>query len=425
MLKFDPPVIKDEMISVKLVIEEHNCELAEWYPIDDPDFDPSEFDDEVITYSTTVGLWIPQADESPGFTIKDLIDLSKELQNASLQNNTRYISRVRILQSIEPLENTKLSILGLGGEWLSRRLFEQKLNIDGNGITIGIINGFSPFSLIVAKNGDYEEFWPPFDEEDYFIEIIFENTMGSNIVESLIESYLFELNSSLNITFRQHIRSTIDRSWDYEEAHEKATELEKSSRLRPLINGKGIKEACHLFNKAMSIEDDELRLFSLVKVIEYIAPTVVKKKTNEQIRQRLLCADALNPDADFIADLIKLVENNRESRKDAAALKLTIFEACDPSPLAKVAPKFLSTIYLKKDLIKDAERKSALEELANCITATRNRIAHAKSNFKPTGKECPDEQLTSFVECLRLVTIQLVQWFATCPEELRILNNGQ
>ena len=278
---------------------------------------------------------------------------------------------------------------------------------------------------MVTKNGDYEEFWPPFHEEDYFIEITFENTMESNIVDSLIETYLFELNSSLNLTFRQHIRPTIDGHWDYDDTHEKAIELEETSRLRPLIRGKGLKEACHLFNKAMSIEDDELRLFSLVKVIEYIAPTVVKKKTNEQIRQRLLSADALNPDADFIADLIKLVENNRETRKDAAALKLTIFEACDPSPLDKVAPKYLSTIHLKRDLIKDAERKAALEELSNCITATRNKIAHAKSNFKPTGKECPEEQLTSFVECLRLVTIQIVQWFATCPEELRILNSGQ
>lgn len=425
MIKFDPPLIKDEMNSVKLLIEEHNCELGEWYPTDDPDFDPSEFDDEIITYSTTVGLWIPQTDDSPEITIKDLIDLSEELKNASLQNNTRYISQKRILQSIEPLETTKLSILGLGGDWPSTRLFEQKLNIDGNEISIGIVNGFSPFSLIVTKNGDYEDFWPPFHEDDYFIEITFENTMENNIVDSLIETYLFELNSSLNLTFRQHIRPSLDEHWDYDDAHEKAKELEKTSRLRPLLTGKGLIEACHLFNKAMSIEDDELRLFSLVKVIEYIAPTVVKKKTNEQIRQRLLSADALNPNADFIADLIKLVENNRETRKDAAALKLTIFEACDPSPLAKVAPKCLNIIHLKENLIKDADKKAALEELSNCITATRNKIAHAKSNFKPTGKECPKEQLTSFVECLRLVTIQIIKWFATCPEELRIFNSNQ
>ena len=425
MLKFDPPSIKDEMNSVKFVIEEHNCELGEWYPTDDPDFDPSEFDDEIITYSTGVELWVPQSDDSPELTIKDLIDLSKELETATLQNNTRYISQKRILQSIEPIENTKLSILGLGGDWPSTRLFEQKLNVDGNEIFMGIVNGFSPFSLIITKNGDYEDFWPPFHEEDYFIEITFENAIESSIVDSFIETYLFELNSSLNLTFRQHIRPTIEGNLDYDDAHEKAIKLEETSRLRPLISGKGIKEACYLFNKAMSIEDDELRLFSMVKVIEYIAPTVVKKKTNEQIRQRLLSADALNPDADFIADLIKLVENNRETRKDAAALKLTVFEACDPSPLAKIAPKCLSTIHLKKDFIKDSDRKAALEELSNCITATRNKIAHAKSNFKPTGKECPKEQLTSFVECLRLVTIQVVQWFATCPEELRILNSGQ
>ena len=148
---------------------------------DDPDFDPSEFDDEIITYSTGVELWVPQSDDSPELTIKDLIDLSKELETATLQNNTRYISQKRILQSIEPIENTKLSILGLGGDWPSTRLFEQKLNVDGNEIFMGIVNGFSPFSLIITKNGDYEDFWPPFHEEDYFIEIAFENSASFDL----------------------------------------------------------------------------------------------------------------------------------------------------------------------------------------------------------------------------------------------------
>lgn len=425
MIIFDPPSIKDEMNSVKLTIEEHNCELADWYPTDDPDFDPSEFDDIKITYSTEVRLWVPQTDDSPVLTVRELIDLSKELDTATLENNTRYISENRFLQLIEPIEDTKLSMINIGGDWPTTRLFEQQFNFDSNEIYIGIVNGFTPFSLIVSKNEDYEDFWPPFHEEDYFIEITFTKPIEYSFVESLIETYLFELNASLNLTFRQHVRATTDGYEDFDYAQEKAMKLVETFRLRPLISGKGIREVCHLFNRAMSIEDDELRLFSLVKVIEYIAPTVVRKKANEQIRQRLLSADALNPDAEFIADLIKLIEINRESRKDAVALKLTIFEACDPIPLAKTAPKYLSKIHLADENIKDTGRKAALEELSNCITATRNKIAHAKSNFKPTGKECPKEQLTSFVECVRLVTIQVINWFATCPEELRILNTGQ
>jgi len=425
MISFDPPSIKDEMNLVKLTIEKHNCELGNWYPTDDPDFDPSEFDDSIITYSTEVELWVPETDDSPKLTIRELIDLSKELGTAILNNNTRYISQNRILQLIEPIEDTKLSILNLGGDWPSTRLFEQKLNFDSNTITIGLVNGFSPFSLMISKSGDYEDFWPPFNDEDYFIEIIFGKPIEYDIVDSLIETYLFELNSSLNLTFRQHVRPTTDGYEDFDYAQEKAQKLAETCRLRPLISGKGIKDVCHLFNRAMAVEDDELRLFSLVKVIEYIAPTIVRKKSNEQIRQRLLSADALNPDAEFIADLIKLIEYNRESRKDAAALKLTIFEACDPIPLAKIAPTCLSKTHLINENLNDAGRKAALEELSNCITATRNRIAHAKSNFHPTGQECPQEQLTSFVDCVRLVTIQVIHWFATCPEELRILNTGQ
>ncbi len=173
MIRFDPPSIKDEMNSVKLVIEDHNCELGDWYPTDDPDFDPTEFDDQIITYSTGVALWVPQTDDSPELTVRELIDLSKELDTATLENNTRYISQKRILQLIEPIEDTKLSFLNLGGDWPNTRLFEQKLTFEINDISIGIVNGFSPFSLIISKNEDYEDFYPPFHEEDYFIEIIF------------------------------------------------------------------------------------------------------------------------------------------------------------------------------------------------------------------------------------------------------------
>ena len=79
MIKFDPPSIKDEINFVKLTVEKHNCELGDWYPTDDPDFDPSEYDDRIITYSTGVELWVPQTDDSPELTVRELIDLSKEL----------------------------------------------------------------------------------------------------------------------------------------------------------------------------------------------------------------------------------------------------------------------------------------------------------------------------------------------------------
>ena len=107
MLKFDPPSIIDEINFVKLTIERHNGELSDWYPTDDPDFDPSEYDDETISYSTRVQLWVPATDDNPELTVKELIDLSKDLDTATIENNTRYISQNRVLQVIEPIEDTK------------------------------------------------------------------------------------------------------------------------------------------------------------------------------------------------------------------------------------------------------------------------------------------------------------------------------
>jgi hypothetical protein len=92
-------------------------------------------------------------------------------------------------------------LLNLGSDCPNSRLFEQKLKIDTNRISIGIVNGFSPFSLIISKYGDYEEFWPPFSDEDFFVKIIFDKPVLQDTVNHMVETYLFELNSSLNLAF--------------------------------------------------------------------------------------------------------------------------------------------------------------------------------------------------------------------------------
>lgn len=423
MLKFEPEKLMEDMKHAIPIIEGYNCELADWYDLTITDFNPSEYDDEIITYDTEINLWLPESDDSPTVTIKELIELSCELESAKIENNTRYISNKRILQLVEPVENTQMAILGLEGSWPNCRLFEQAIEIEGTKIKVGIVNGFTPFAFLLAKNGDYGDFWPVFHEEDYFVEIEFDGKHDPENIKNILESYLFELNASSGLIFRPHVRPIYDDAFDYEDQQNKAQRLNEKCRLRPLLSGKGLPEVCSLFNRALSIEDVELRLFSLVKTLEFITPTVLRKRSNEEIRQRLLSPDALDPDAEFIKSLIDLIESHRESRKDSVALKLTIIECCDPNPIAKIAPEILKKTCNLVNMTGKAENKAALEELANCLSATRNQIAHAKSNFVPTGRECPQEQLPDLVECVRIATIQAIRWFSTCPEALRIIGN--
>jgi hypothetical protein len=423
MLKFEPEKLIEDMKHAISILKGCNCELGDWYDLTIPDFNPSEYDDEIITYNTEINLWLPEADDSPAVTIGELIELSYELESAEIENNTRYISSKRILQLVEPVENTQMAILGLEGSWPNCRLFEQSIEIEGTKIKIGIVNGFTPFAILLAKNGDYGDIWPVFHEEDYFVEIEFDGKQDPKKINSIMESYLFELNSSSGLIFRPHVRPVYDDAFDYEDQQNKAQRLNAKCRLRPVLSGKGIPEVCSLFNRALSIEDVELRLFSLVKTMEFITPTVLRKRSNEEIRQRLFSSDALDPDAEFIKSLVDLIESHRESRKDSVALRLTIVECCDPNPLAKMAPKILKKTCNLVNMTGKSESKAALEELANCLSATRNQIAHAKSNFVPTGRECPTEQLPALVECVRIATIQAIRWFSTCPEALRIIGN--
>jgi hypothetical protein len=67
------------------------------------------------------------------------------------------------------------------------------------------------------------------------------------------------------------------------------------------------------------------------------------------------------------------------------------------------------------------KKEEALTELGASLYATRNRTAHAKANYESTGEECPEEQLTDFVECVKLAAQQAVRWYHSRAEDARVL----
>jgi hypothetical protein len=67
------------------------------------------------------------------------------------------------------------------------------------------------------------------------------------------------------------------------------------------------------------------------------------------------------------------------------------------------------------------KKEEALAQLGASLYATRNRIAHAKANYEPTGEECPDEQLASYARCAKLAAQQAVRWYHSRSEDARVV----
>ena len=262
--------------------------------------------------------------------------------------------------------------------------------------------------------GAYEKYHPPVSEEDLFIEIKFDKPISHATEKNIFEAYLFELNSSLSIVIQKSPRPYIDDSWLEEDY-----ELTSDHRLRPLILGKGIAELLSLYNKAVVAQDLSVRILYFTKAVEYVSQTVIRKQANAAIRSKLLSSRALNPDAEFIAELEAVVEGQRSYRKDREAIRQTITECCDASELSSKAPTFLKELRKISVNSREQEVTKALGSLGQSLYATRNQIAHAKANYTPSGDECPTEELRAFTECIRIATQQVIYWYQFSHESMR------
>ena len=116
-----------------------------------------------------------------------------------------------------------------------------------------------------------------------------------------------------------------------------------------------------------------------------------------------------------------IVEQQRGLRKDREAVKQAAIACCDASELSHVAPLFLSKLRGVPPQDPPKKKEEALAEPGASLYATRNRIAHAKANYEPTGEECPGEQLAAFAGCAKLAAQQAVRWYHSRSEDARVL----
>jgi len=189
------------------------------------------------------------------------------------------------------------------------------------------------------------------------------------------------------------------------------------------MTGKGVTDLCALYTKVVSTPDPEIQILYATKVVEYVSQTVVRKKSLESLRAKLLTPGALNPDACFLTELQTIAAKNaRITSEDKEAIKQTIITCCDATELARLAPSFLSEFH-GRTLVSDQQtQRTALGNFANSLYSTRNSIAHAKANYEATGNECPTEDLPLFAECAKAAAQMAVRWFDTIGEDMRIVS---
>ena len=279
---------------------------------------------------------------------------------------------------------------------------------------MALVFGATPFAIAVVANASFSKYCRPYWSGATFVWVRHDGTADAEQVRNAVSAYLFELASSCQLVFHPV-------PWDDEEdgpEHSFEELVEDATRLRPLLTGRGIRDVTELFLAAASREG-EFCILGCTKVFEYVAATAARMANFEQVRRKLLLPEALRPDAEFLAQLIALVESQAEWRDDRKAIERTILACCDAVALRRFAPPFCEKLKQIKDDAKDVDKEAALSDFAERLSDTRNQLSHAKANYKVRGKECAPEQLGPFSLLVLAAADQAVRWFSTTDPNLR------
>lgn len=363
-----------------------------------------------------ISLGLPRCEYDISIKCSQLPDLLAECRSAKLIDNAECITNRRYLAIVQPVfAETQADFYNAmehiesqdGGAFIITHREGQNTHV------CKLVEGFTPFGVMVAASGNYDKYFPPVSSDDIFVEITStDEGITLEKYRDLFRAYSFELSSSLSFDIAISSRPNIDY---YEEDSPKK---EYSEKFRPLLSGKGISEPLDLYVKAIESPSPDIAILYFTKILEFVSQTVIRIQLTGRIRTKLLTQRALDPDAEFIRELGQLFDDNKVYKKDRDALKITIATCCEAMELQKVVPKCVLSKW--DGHLSNGNAKMALEDLAFCIASTRNGIAHAKSNYESTGREAPEEEYEQLAKCMKICAQQVIRWYASRHESQRL-----
>ncbi|MGX5647593.1 hypothetical protein ACWKS6_21685 [Bacillus cereus] len=404
-IKFDPESLENQVAELLDLFEVNNIQ----HDFDDIEQLTDDDDEVIITRDSEIGIWLPHEEFAENiFSIGHLLEMVSEAKSVKVLDEDTFIGEKLAVVAVESFNKDLLFRVAYGrGTEVTEKIGEQEY-------TLEMVGGVTSFNLALTFANEYNDEHPPSHYDDIFIEIRSNTELNEEIVDSLVQSYIFEVKSTLGLELHRSQRY-------YYEEEDLMEEEATPEKLRPLLRGKGVEELLRLYNSSLSIQDVEILLLTYTKVIEYVSQTVIRQDLVQETLKKLASPRALVPDANYILELNKVFEDFKNNQKDFQAIKLTIKTCCDIHEIVTIAPEFLKLT--KKITIdsKPEDIQKALSEISDAISNTRNMFAHAKTNYEKKGKECPEDQLFDFAKCVDILAQQIIRWFARQHEDNRII----
>lgn len=352
-----------------------------------------------ISDETLITIYPNDEDETEFISVKDFINIYKSLNEYTMDEEGTIWGENKVFFLLDAINNKTLFNLDN-----LLKSFKLNLILEDKSYNFKFMDPYDPIYLILScKEGII------YDRRNIILNITSNLAIERNVINKLLNALIFELSSSYNLKLEKYFIGY------KEDEEENKINFDKIS---PLLTNNGTDAAIQIYNKAISVDDIDYKILCFVKVLEYIAPTVVKEALNEDVIQKLSSLEKSSLNAKYVSELQALFKRyNKYDEKDSELIRFTIFKVVNFDEIKDILPKFICGNF--KSI--ENRKNEILGNLAKTISNTRNQIAHAKANYQMKGNECPEEEKEKLIEILTIIARQCIRWFDRQPDYKKVL----
>jgi hypothetical protein len=369
-------------------------------------------------------IWMICCDDLPEpFTIDHVLTLA-EGKRGVLTDRSRLRTKYCTYFHLDPINDAALTLFRARPA-STPQFGLSDFQYEGEEWSVHIEQGLTAFAGAIAATGGIHEFNPPMNWWDLFVTVDHDKRASDSKIDAVCDLFLYGLSVNHGLDLR------VANYPEYHDIEEEEHTLQSASsadgaesepeRTVALPAGRGAAELARLWLDAATAPHPHSALVFFTKVMEYVATTVFRLHTHDQLRRLLRSPESRAPSAEYLDDLLQVASKaDRIRSSDKDMLAQAIQHCCSASRIAAVLPERLKgTAQLMKSLTTPDARKG-LAAFADVVSSTRNQLVHAKVNYAPTGSEYPIENISELIPAVRLCAAQIASWFFEQPDSVRV-----
>lgn len=360
-----------------------------------------------------IQLYFPGEYEPLSIEPDDLIDYEEEIKSIEIVNSGFIKTKNSRFYIVSP--NTEIDRFVLE--------IHYDLNLETDDYLLQLIEESPIIGMVATKLEEFDKEWRTASQ---YTAIALHYKKNAKILSQeeerkIIDSFIFEIADTTGIALNfSEIRNPTE---DFYNVSRKLQE-ESWQSLRDI---EPFNEGMTLFVSAIQINDPELKFLNFYKVLEHFSPVALNIEANELMRKKLDASKSNFENGDYIRSIFDLANSMTEKLNDLDLI-IACFNKCfDFIGLFDRLPDSLQRMIKSQVKIQNLNYKtdsdkidSAIKTTAKIIVKTRNKVVHAKSNYKSEGNEVNLKDFKELNNFMKEASSQSIRWYSRQPNHLKL-----